>query len=92
MTTAVSTARRHPRAGRLVLVVGLALIGLAALWLLLTGNTGVRYSADHTDTVPMWHRWIPALVGIALIRLIPPPTDRDDVCEHLPPRSDPPTD
>ncbi|SCG48392.1 CPBP family intramembrane glutamic endopeptidase [Micromonospora humi] len=74
MTTAAPTARRHPRAGRLVLVAGLALIGLAALWLLLTGNTGIRYSADHTDTVPMWHRWIPALVGIALIRLVPPAT------------------
>ncbi|MFI2712527.1 lysostaphin resistance A-like protein [Micromonospora sp. NPDC018662] len=75
MTTDAPTARRHPRAGHAVLVAGLALVAVAALWLAATGDTGIRYSADHTDTVPVWTRWIPALVGIALIRLIPPPSD-----------------
>ncbi len=44
----------------------------AAAWLALTGRADIRYSADHTSTLPMWHRWVPALVGIALVRLTPP--------------------
>ncbi|MBB5115149.1 hypothetical protein ACLQ2Y_16330 [Micromonospora echinospora] len=75
MTTDVSTAGRHPRAGRVVLLAGLGLIAVAVIVLVATGNTGVRYSADHDGTVPMWSRWIPALAGIALIRLIPPASD-----------------
>ncbi|MFJ5542859.1 CPBP family intramembrane glutamic endopeptidase [Micromonospora chalcea] len=75
MTTDVSTAGRHPRAGRVVLLAGLGLVAVAALLLVATGNTGVRYSADHDGTIPMWSRWIPALAGIALIRLIPPAPD-----------------
>lgn len=55
-------------------MAGLALIAGAALWLALNGNTSIRYSADHADTVPMWHRWIPALTGLVLIRLLPPKT------------------
>ncbi|MET0133814.1 MAG: type II CAAX endopeptidase family protein [Kibdelosporangium sp.] len=54
-----------------VSVVGLAVIGLSALWLVFTGHTGIRYSADHGGTVPMWQRWIPALIGIVLVRLVP---------------------
>ena len=61
MTTDVSTAGRHPRAGRIVLLAGLGLVAVAALLLMLTGGTGIRYSADHDGTVPTWHRWIPAL-------------------------------
>ncbi|SCG46103.1 CPBP family intramembrane glutamic endopeptidase [Micromonospora coxensis] len=56
-------------------MAGLGAVLAAALWLAATGNGGIRYSADHGDTVPMWTRWIPALVGIALIRLVPPRTD-----------------
>ncbi|EHR48487.1 putative metal-dependent membrane protease [Saccharomonospora marina XMU15] len=56
----------------IVLATGLAIFVGSALWLLWTGNTGVRYSADHDGTVPMWWRWIPALAGIALVRLVPP--------------------
>ncbi|MEU8073723.1 hypothetical protein AB0B20_28625, partial [Micromonospora sp. NPDC049151] len=75
MTTDVSTAGRHPRAGRVTLLAGLGLVAVAALLLMLTGGTGIRYSADHDGTVPTWHRWIPALAGIVLIRLIPPAPD-----------------
>lgn len=57
--------------GTVVFVVGVALFAASASWLLWTGDTGVRYSADHDETVPMWARWIPALVGIALVRLVP---------------------
>lgn len=62
---------QHPRLGLGILITGSALIAGAALWLALSGNTDIRYSADHTDTVPMWHRWIPALTGLVLIRLLP---------------------
>lgn len=55
----------------MVLLAGLAVIAGSALWLILTGNIGVRYSSDHDDTVPMWFRWIPAFVGILLVWLVP---------------------
>lgn len=55
----------------LVLAVGVAMLVGSALWLFWTGGTGVRYSADHDGTVPMWWRWIPALAGIVLVRLVP---------------------
>ncbi|SHH01320.1 CAAX protease self-immunity [Streptoalloteichus hindustanus] len=51
--------------------MGLAVYAGSALALLLTGGTGVRYTADHQGTIPMWFRWVPALVGIALVRLVP---------------------
>jgi len=57
-----------------VLSGGLVLIGGSAVWLALTGSADIRYSADHYDTVPMWHRWIPVLAGLALARLVPPRT------------------
>ncbi|HEX6345570.1 CPBP family intramembrane glutamic endopeptidase [Umezawaea sp.] len=65
----------------LVTVGGLATIAVSALALTLTGTGEVRYSADHTDTIPFWHRWVPALVGIALVRLVPPRTSRRAVTE-----------
>jgi len=68
------SSSHHPTLGLGILVAGLALIAGAVLWLALNGNTGIRYSADHTDTVPMWHPWIPALAGLVLIRLLPPKT------------------
>lgn len=55
-----------------MLVAGLVLIAGSAVWLALNGATGIRYSADHADTVPMWHRWIPAVAGLILVRLVPP--------------------
>jgi len=54
-----------------VLVLGLGAVAASALWLLVTGETGIRYSADHDDTVPMWHQWVPVAVGVALTWLIP---------------------
>ncbi|QUH06395.1 CPBP family intramembrane metalloprotease [Saccharopolyspora erythraea] len=59
------------RWGRAVLITGVALIVASATYLVLTGNTGIRYSADHTGTVPMWTRWVPALAGLLLALLIP---------------------
>lgn len=64
-----------PRQVTLARVVGVACVVVfvgAAATLLVTGNTDIRYSADHERTIPIWHIWIPALVGIALTRLVPP--------------------
>ncbi|MEU0467369.1 CPBP family intramembrane glutamic endopeptidase [Amycolatopsis sp. NPDC006131] len=52
-------------------MTGVLVIAGSALWLVLSGNTGIRYSADHDGTVPMWVRWIPVAVAIALVRFVP---------------------
>ncbi|WP_177226945.1 CPBP family intramembrane glutamic endopeptidase [Saccharopolyspora shandongensis] len=65
--------------GTVVLLAGLAVFAGAIALLFLTGNTGIRYSADHDDTIPLWHRWIPALVGIVLVRLVSPDLRREPV-------------
>lgn len=57
---------------KVVLVAGLGLIVAAAVYLWASGQSDIRYTADHGGTVPMWHRWVPVLVGIVLIRLLPP--------------------
>lgn len=71
---------RHPAAGRVVLVAGLLLLAGSVAGLAVTGRTELRYSADHDGTVAIWTRWVPALVGIALVRLLPSapatPSDR----------------
>lgn len=54
-----------------VLGAGLSVFAGSALLLVLTGHTGVRYSADHDGTVPLWSRSVPALVGVALVLLTP---------------------
>ncbi|MFF4417572.1 CPBP family intramembrane glutamic endopeptidase [Streptosporangium sp. NPDC001559] len=63
---------RTPSLG--VLIAGLAVIFGSALWLALTTVGEIRYTADHAGTRPMWHVWIPALVGLALTRLTPLPS------------------
>lgn len=64
-------SREASARGKIVLGVGAAVFAASALWLVWIGDTGVRYSADHGETVPMWVRWIPAVVGIALVRALP---------------------
>jgi CAAX protease family protein len=61
---------------RWVLVGGFAVLVGAALLLVLTGNSDVRYTADSDSTQPMWVRWIPVAVGILLVRLLPWRLDR----------------
>ena len=51
---------------------GLAAIIGSCVWLLATGRDEVRYTADSADTVALWRLWLPALVGLALTRLVPP--------------------
>ncbi|MFS0723094.1 CPBP family intramembrane glutamic endopeptidase [Paenibacillus sp. 1P07SE] len=60
-----------PGIGSTIGVVTGILVVTAAIWLLWSGHGNIRYTADHGETMPIWHKWIPALVGIALIRLIP---------------------
>ncbi|RAL26412.1 CPBP family intramembrane glutamic endopeptidase [Thermoflavimicrobium daqui] len=43
----------------------------AAFWLVWNGYVNIRYSTDHSGTIPIWNIWIPSLIGILLIRLIP---------------------
>jgi membrane protease YdiL (CAAX protease family) len=59
------------RAGTGVLAAGAVIIAGSVLLLVLTGNTSVRYTADHEDTVPLWTRWVPALVGVLAVRFVP---------------------
>ncbi|WBQ07999.1 CPBP family intramembrane glutamic endopeptidase [Kribbella sp. CA-293567] len=61
---------------RWVLAGGIAVLVGSALVLVVTGNTDVRYTADSDSIQPMWARWIPAVVGILLIRVLPWRLDR----------------
>ncbi|MGC4938273.1 CPBP family intramembrane glutamic endopeptidase [Kribbella sp. DT2] len=61
---------------RWVLAGGVLVYVAAVAILVATGNTEVHYSADGGETRPMWFRWLPAAVGILLIRLTPPQLDR----------------
>jgi len=65
------------RYATLILACGIGSILLSILWLVLTGNTNIQYSADHEGTVPVWTRWIPSLIGLVVIRLIPPSLQKD---------------
>ena len=62
------------RSATLILIAGTSLFVVSGLGLLLTGNSDIRYSADHEGTVPVWTRWIPSLVGLLLLRFMPPAT------------------
>ncbi|GAB3831545.1 CPBP family intramembrane glutamic endopeptidase [Kribbella italica] len=61
---------------RWVLAGGVLVYVVAVVVLVATGNTEVRYTGDSDATQPMWLRWIPAAVGILLIRLTPPQLER----------------
>ncbi|MFF1820096.1 CPBP family intramembrane glutamic endopeptidase [Kribbella sp. NPDC058245] len=56
---------------RWVLVGGLAVLVGAAVVLVVTGNTDVRYTSDSDSTQPMWARWIPVAAGLLLTRVLP---------------------
>ncbi|WP_344238584.1 CPBP family intramembrane glutamic endopeptidase [Kribbella hippodromi] len=72
MRTGVVESRART-VGVFVLVGGVLLIAGSALGLALTGNAGVRFTADTDETIPMWNRWIPVVVGLLLVRLLPAP-------------------
>ncbi|MDP9793665.1 membrane protease YdiL (CAAX protease family) [Catenuloplanes nepalensis] len=70
-------------APRVVLTaVGGALFVLAPLLLVLTGNTEIVTSSDDgAGGRPLWTAVVPVLVGMALIRLVPPSLPRMPVVE-----------
>ncbi|PGC54717.1 CPBP family intramembrane metalloprotease domain-containing protein [Bacillus toyonensis] len=60
-----------PKAGKLIGGIIILLILLSSLWLIWIGETNIRYSGDHTGTLPFWNKWIPVIVGILLVRFLP---------------------
>lgn len=64
--------RTWQRTGGIILISGLTVIFGCLLLLLLTGHLRVHYTADHDDTIPLWLLIVPALLGIAVTRAVPP--------------------
>lgn len=61
----------YRRWGQGIGLIGFILIFVAAGWLLWSGQTDIRYTADHQGTISIWNIWTPALVCILLIRIVP---------------------
>lgn len=62
-----------PMRSRTAVLCGLALFAAAPAALLLTGHTEIKTSADtEADTIPLAAAVLPLLVGLLLIRLVPP--------------------
>ncbi|WP_051272137.1 CPBP family intramembrane glutamic endopeptidase [Shimazuella kribbensis] len=57
--------------GQVIGLVSVMTIIVAIGWLVWNGETSIRYSADHQDTIPIWNIWVPSFVCILLIRIIP---------------------
>ncbi|SDM19647.1 CAAX protease self-immunity [Allokutzneria albata] len=64
--------RPTPRAGKGLLVGGVAVYVAALLGLVLTGNTALRYTADHGGTRPLWLMWTPVVAGLVAAVLLAP--------------------
>ncbi|MGN7778864.1 lysostaphin resistance A-like protein [Mycolicibacterium sp. 22603] len=69
-----------------VIAVGLVIYLAAAVAVYLGAAGQIRFTADSSATIPMWHPWLPAAVGIALTLVALPgrtafvtPTTRDRV-------------
>ncbi|MEY8746920.1 lysostaphin resistance A-like protein [Bacillales bacterium AN1005] len=60
-----------PTWGRAIGLLCINIILVAVLWLVLTGNLNIRYTADREAVIPIWHSLLPSLLGIFLIRVIP---------------------
>ncbi len=61
----------RPFVGSAVVAVGVG-IYIAALLIVALGNRGqIRYTADSNDTIPIWQPWLPAVVGVVVIMLVP---------------------
>ncbi|MEW4426823.1 type II CAAX endopeptidase family protein [Paenibacillus pabuli] len=57
--------------GKAIGLLCMIIMFAAVLWLVWTGSLSIRYTADHEGVIPIWHSWLPAFLGILLIRLIP---------------------
>lgn len=83
----LSSRTRPSRYAALILIGGIAVLLASALGLVLSGNTEIRYSADHERTIPVWTLWIPSLMSLVLVRLIPPALPHDQVAPSADDRS-----
>ncbi|MFK0523681.1 lysostaphin resistance A-like protein [Paenibacillus illinoisensis] len=77
-----------PAWGKAIGLLCMIIMFAAVLWLLWTGNLSIRYTADHEGVIPIWYSWLPAFLGILLIRLIPyksqnPPSFQQRERHHL---------
>ncbi|SEK25040.1 Membrane protease YdiL, CAAX protease family [Paenibacillus sp. cl141a] len=64
-------AIRLPKWGKAMGVISATILVAASLWLMWTGNLNIRYTADHEGTIPLYYNWVPAIICILLIRLMP---------------------
>lgn len=64
--------------GQIIGLISFILMTASAGYLWWSGQTDIRYSADHPGTIPIWNIWIPALICIVLIRIIPMSISNDN--------------
>lgn len=65
--------------GTVVAAAGIGILLVAAITVITLGEGQIRYTADSTNTIPIWHPWFAAAVGIGLL-LITPTTGFDRSC------------
>ncbi|BBY31798.1 hypothetical protein [Mycolicibacterium sediminis] len=58
-------------AGTAVVSAGVGIYVVAALTVAVDGEGQIRFTADSADTIPMWHPWLAAVLGIGLILIMP---------------------
>ncbi|MFC7484608.1 hypothetical protein ACFQX7_37690 [Luedemannella flava] len=63
---------------RIILIAGLGVFAAALVGLLVSGHHGLRPSTDSTDLIGLDDAIVPALVGLLLVRLVPPRAERLD--------------
>lgn len=54
-----------------MVATGVSIYVVAALTVAVIGEGQIRFTADSADTIPMWHPWLAAAVGIGLILVTP---------------------
>ena len=57
--------------GTAVVATGVGIYVVAALTVAVIGEGQIRFTADSADTIPMWHPWLAAVVGVGLILITP---------------------
>ncbi|RDI67424.1 CPBP family intramembrane glutamic endopeptidase [Nocardia pseudobrasiliensis] len=75
------------RPSRTLLLTAAAVYLAAMVVLLITGHTDLRHSSDTTDTTPILILWLPAIVGSALICLLPPKSPPPEALSNRDPRT-----
>ena len=68
----VDTPHSLRRIRAALVAVGVGVYLGAAIAVAVGAHGRIRFTADGTATIPMWHPWLPAAAGVALALLIPP--------------------